>query len=218
MSSSNNNPAAEQAGMDFPDDEPITCLSLHKLLRLKDDPEPVPLRIMKPMKPFPVPEDVVDFSKDINWTFMSPRWDLRLLLTIGCFLSYGLAFLLFFLQIYGGNRVACIIFAVIFLVLASTITSMRINIARNQSLRATICRALAKANQARQIYDSGHVPRFLVKDTYVELKAFLGPSFKVLRDGTVEDNSSEHKIEHQEGQHVKIGNSAEAVQEPLQQV
>lgn len=64
---------------------------------------------------------------------------------------------------------------------------------------------MAKAEEAKKMYDSDLVPPFLVKEKYVELKAFLGPTFVVLRDGSVEDNTSDFKNEQQHEMQAKIG-------------
>ena len=196
------------------DETPITCLPLHKLLRLKEDPEPVPLQVYRPMKPYPIETDPFDFDADIQWSTLFPRWDFRFLFTMVTVFSYGLTLLLYLLPTLAFGKVnirACYAFAITFTGVSFVFTAMRVNIARNQSLRATICKAMAKAADAKKIYDSGVVPAYLIKDKYCELKAFLGPTFVVFRDGTVEDNSDEHAIEQQHEMQNRIGNRAGAV-------
>lgn len=220
MSNWSDNPELPQVNKNIPGARPISCLFLHNLLRLKDDQEPVPLHIMKPIKPFPLPADVIDFSQDINWLVLIPRWDFRFLFTIVVVISYGFTVLIWFLPTLRPgniNFVACYIFGAIFTGVSLLFTAMRVNIARNQSLRATICRAMAKADEARRIYESGVVPAYLVKETYIELKAFLGPSFNVFRDGTVEDNRSEFMTEQQHEMQGKIGNRTQAMPQGAQE-
>lgn len=194
MSTSNNNSTPPQhvtVDMTAGDNPPTSCLSLHNILRLKPDPEPVLLTIMKPMKPFPL-HQAMDFSKPIKWYFFLPRWDFRLLLSLlACLMLFSATFL--FLTL----KTAAIIFGVLFSLIGALIIKLRVNIATNQSLRATACKAMAKAEQAKQIYDSGAVPEYLTKENFAVLKAFLGPTFVVLRDGTVEDNRAENNIEKQ---------------------
>lgn len=60
MSASNNDPRSHQTAVNIPED--TTCFPLHKALRLKEDPEPVTLQIMKSMKPFPIEAYVLNFS------------------------------------------------------------------------------------------------------------------------------------------------------------
>lgn len=163
------------------------------------DPAPVEpntlARVNKTVEPIPAQNARPDIARPVHWRWFFPRFNLSGIVSIIAVLTALLGTVLLILSSQTKSRDALLGSGLTFYVIAGAFAWFRIIHARNQSYIDTVSVVLAKSAEAREIWTETPGPAYLAKDPYFEATAFLGPTFVVVRDGTVEENGNEDETE-----------------------
>lgn len=166
------------------------------------------LQLGKEMKISPKQMQNYKIPDSIKWNWYIPTLSIASMVGFFAFLSAIVGTLLLILlsqKWIAMNRKVAMAFCILFFILSGGLTWLRITIARNKSLHYTTCTASAKSKEAYKLWETGNVPSYESKDSFFEAKAFLGPTFTVLRDGTVE-RSDEEDDTHFQNQNISMEN------------
>lgn len=151
-----------------------------------DQPDSFPLDYNLAFFPFPYKFQTVNFKERVDWTWLQFFVDRHFVLSGLILTTSSLSILLIILRytVVNINRKATTAFSIIFGLLTPIFVWFRINMARNENYRRTLCFAYAKSVQAKKIWDDNKDPMY-AKDIFYSGYTFRG-EVNVLRDGTVE--------------------------------
>lgn len=148
--------------------------------------------IGKPFNPYPLYPLTPDITQEMQWKWfpsfriadLKRYFSVERILTFGVvFFSFVSAFFFFLASVKGlvGNNTGEIAGGVIFLIVAFCFLYCRIIIGSHKARRKETCIALARRNQALELWRNNPGPDYEAKDEY-----FKNRYFRVLRNGTVE--------------------------------